>query len=175
MNRQSKYHWSGRQGIRVLLAALTLSALSANAGVVITGAKLGTKASGGTVVSFPDVCKTPGPPGGPVPIPYPNSVSSRASAYKQGSKKTQSGESLVFKQSQKQVKGRKMSVVEVQVLGANNRPIPLRKSTLFRLQDGTYCAVCMQGRKITQVLKLYPLKAVKKPPAVRYEKLQRKQ
>jgi uncharacterized Zn-binding protein involved in type VI secretion len=29
-------------------------------------------ASGGIAASFPDVCKTPMPPGGPVPIPYPN-------------------------------------------------------------------------------------------------------
>lgn len=28
--------------------------------------------SGGLAMSFPDVCKTPVPPGGPVPIPYPN-------------------------------------------------------------------------------------------------------
>ena len=29
------------------------------------------KASNGTTIAFPDVCKTP-TPGGPVPIPYPN-------------------------------------------------------------------------------------------------------
>lgn len=26
----------------------------------------------GIALAFPDVCKTPAPPGGPVPIPYPN-------------------------------------------------------------------------------------------------------
>lgn len=30
------------------------------------------KGSGGTSITFPDVCKTPAPPAGPVPIPYPN-------------------------------------------------------------------------------------------------------
>jgi hypothetical protein len=26
----------------------------------------------GTTIAFPDVCKTPAPPAGPIPIPYPN-------------------------------------------------------------------------------------------------------
>ena len=30
------------------------------------------KSSAGTTIAFPDVCKTPIPPAGPVPIPYPN-------------------------------------------------------------------------------------------------------
>jgi hypothetical protein len=30
------------------------------------------KGSGGLSVVFPDVCKTPAPPGPPLPIPYPN-------------------------------------------------------------------------------------------------------
>lgn len=30
------------------------------------------KSSNGTTIAFPDVCKTPIPPAGPVPIPYPN-------------------------------------------------------------------------------------------------------
>jgi hypothetical protein len=30
------------------------------------------KGSGGMSIVFPDVCKTPAPPAGPVPIPYPN-------------------------------------------------------------------------------------------------------
>jgi len=30
------------------------------------------KGSGGMSVAFPDVCKTPAPPAGPIPIPYPN-------------------------------------------------------------------------------------------------------
>lgn len=30
------------------------------------------KGSGGMSLVFPDVCKTPAPPGPPVPIPYPN-------------------------------------------------------------------------------------------------------
>ncbi len=38
-----------------------------------------TKVSGGTVLTFPDVCKTPSP-GGPVPVPYPNVAKSAALA-----------------------------------------------------------------------------------------------
>jgi len=30
------------------------------------------KDSGGMCMGFPDVCKTPAPPAGPIPIPYPN-------------------------------------------------------------------------------------------------------
>ena len=30
------------------------------------------KGSGGMSMAFPDVCKTPAPPAGPIPIPYPN-------------------------------------------------------------------------------------------------------
>lgn len=30
------------------------------------------KGSGGMSMVFPDVCKTPAPPGPPIPIPYPN-------------------------------------------------------------------------------------------------------
>jgi len=30
------------------------------------------KASSGVTIAFPDVCKTPAPPAGPIPIPYPN-------------------------------------------------------------------------------------------------------
>jgi hypothetical protein len=37
------------------------------------------KGSGGVTIAFPDVCKTP-TPGGPVPIPYPNTAMSSDSA-----------------------------------------------------------------------------------------------
>lgn len=30
------------------------------------------KGSGGMNMVMPDVCKTPAPPAGPIPIPYPN-------------------------------------------------------------------------------------------------------
>jgi len=30
------------------------------------------KGSNGMSIAFPDVCKTPAPPAGPIPIPYPN-------------------------------------------------------------------------------------------------------
>ncbi|WP_412062084.1 DUF4150 domain-containing protein [Rubrivirga sp. IMCC45206] len=42
------------------------------------------KASNGTTIAFPDVCKTPSP-GGPIPIPYPNVAMSTDTA--KGTKK----------------------------------------------------------------------------------------
>ncbi len=35
------------------------------------------KDSGGICMGFPDVCKTPAPPAGPIPIPYPNIAQSQ--------------------------------------------------------------------------------------------------
>jgi hypothetical protein len=46
-----------------------------------------TQDSNGVTIAFPDVCKTPMPPAGPVPIPYPNIA--RSSDTAKGSKKTQ--------------------------------------------------------------------------------------
>jgi hypothetical protein len=42
--------------------------------VGITNLSVAHKASNGTSIVFPDVCKTPAPPGGVVPIPYPNTA-----------------------------------------------------------------------------------------------------
>lgn len=39
--------------------------------VFVNGMGTVHKSSGGKVICFPDVCKTPSP-GGPIPIPYPN-------------------------------------------------------------------------------------------------------
>jgi len=43
------------------------------------------KSSSGVTIAFPDVCKTPIPPAGPVPIPYPNIAKSSDTA--KGTKK----------------------------------------------------------------------------------------
>ena len=40
--------------------------------VGVNGLSVVHKSSGGISAAFPDVCKTPMPPAGPVPIPYPN-------------------------------------------------------------------------------------------------------
>ena len=40
--------------------------------VGVNGLSVVHKSSGGVSAAFPDVCKTPMPPAGPVPIPYPN-------------------------------------------------------------------------------------------------------
>ena len=55
------------------------------------------KASNGTSIAFPDVCKTP-TPGGPVPIPYPNVAMSSDTA--QGTTKVKcDGQSTCVKDS----------------------------------------------------------------------------
>jgi hypothetical protein len=38
------------------------------------------KSSSGISIAFPDVCKTPAPPAGPIPIPYPNIAKSSDTA-----------------------------------------------------------------------------------------------
>lgn len=43
------------------------------------------KSSSGVTIAFPDVCKTPAPPAGPIPIPYPNIAKSSDTA--KGTKK----------------------------------------------------------------------------------------
>ena len=52
--------------------------------VIVNNMTVVHKSSSGMVVFFPDVCKTPAPPAGPVPIPYPNIAKSQDTA--QGSK-----------------------------------------------------------------------------------------
>ncbi|MEW5801042.1 MAG: DUF4150 domain-containing protein [bacterium] len=56
------------------------------------------KDSGGVTIAFPDVCKTPAPPGPPIPIPYPNIAKSSDTA--KGSKKvTMDGNPVCLKDS----------------------------------------------------------------------------
>jgi hypothetical protein len=45
--------------------------------VGVNGLSIVHKDSGGTVSFMPDVCKTPAPPGPPVPVPYPNVAMSK--------------------------------------------------------------------------------------------------
>ena len=56
------------------------------------------KASNGVTIAFPDVCKTPAPPAGPIPIPYPNIAQSSDTA--KGTKKVKcDGQSTCVKDS----------------------------------------------------------------------------
>jgi len=56
------------------------------------------KGSGGMSMVFPDVCKTPAPPAGPIPIPYPNI--GKSSDTSKGSKKVKAdGKSVMLKSS----------------------------------------------------------------------------
>jgi hypothetical protein len=59
-----------------------------------------TTKGGGTCASFPDVCKTPAPPGPPLPIPYPNVSQCSSLKSSTGSKKTViKGKAIVLKKS----------------------------------------------------------------------------
>lgn len=56
------------------------------------------KSSGGVAINFPDVCKTPAPPAGPIPIPYPNIAKSSDTA--KGSKSVKiDGNPIMLKDS----------------------------------------------------------------------------
>lgn len=57
-----------------------------------------TKDSNGVTIAFPDVCKTPMPPAGPVPIPYPNIAKSSDTA-KGSTKTTVDGNPVCLKDS----------------------------------------------------------------------------
>ena len=52
------------------------------------------KGSGGMSLVFPDVCKTPAPPLGPIPIPYPNL--GKSSDTSQGTTKVQADGQMVM-------------------------------------------------------------------------------
>lgn len=54
------------------------------------------KGSGGMSIAFPDVCKTPAPPAGPIPIPYPN-IGKAADTSKGPSKVTTDGKMPMVK------------------------------------------------------------------------------
>ena len=49
------------------------------------------KSSNGLTIAFPDVCKTPVPVGGVVPIPYPNIATTATAAQKAQQKSTTKG------------------------------------------------------------------------------------
>lgn len=114
----------------------------------------------GQLVSFPDVCKTPPPPGGPIPIPYPNFASS--SDLKSGSKKVKGGGKMVIvKTGFSMSEGDESGVAyELGVFDRAGRKVQLLQSTLIQLKDGTYCGVCIDEGLITAILKLQVVKAI---------------
>lgn len=54
--------------------------------------------SSGTTIAFPDVCKTPAPPAGPIPIPYPN-IAKSSDAAKTAKKVKTDGKAVCVKDS----------------------------------------------------------------------------
>ena len=136
---------------------------TANAGLMLMFPA--SSKGGGQVMGFPDVCKTPAPPGSPVPIAYPNVISRSQSKLPAGKKQTKKGNTIIIKKvSYKTAAGNEASGYKVGVLSRSGRPVRLRKSTLFQLRDGSYCAVCVRNGRITRVLKMH---AVAKPRIVR--------
>jgi len=105
----------------------------------------------GMRIVFPDVCKTP-LPGGPVPIPYPNLAI--ASDFDQGTRKIKAGGNIrIMKKTVQTTKG-SQEAYELKLFDRSGRVIPLRKSRLIELEDGTYCAICMMNGRVTSLLKL---------------------
>lgn len=117
------------------------------------------KTSSGTTVTFPDVCLTPSP-AGPIPIPYPTINKSKGNDQKMAKKKTKTGESLVFLATRTMIKGRMQTITDVTFMNQYKQTKPIIKSTLFAMADGSYCAVCIKGQKVSQILKLQPVSRV---------------
>ena len=95
------YHMIDRIVCMVLVFAF-MSAATAQAGDQVTANNTqvtSKKVDGKTVAAFPDVAKTPeSPPGGPVPIPYPDMGQSTDTA--KGSKKVKvDGNPVMMKES----------------------------------------------------------------------------
>ena len=144
-----------------LLNPITNTSIAANK-VFTNKMAVAYKDSRGVTVAFPDVCKTPSP-GGPVPIPYPNMAKTSDSEYGSGSKKTKAGGTLVIKKRILKIRNRATQVYSIKVLSRSGRPVRLRTSRLLRLQDGSYCAICVRRGRITRILKLRAIKVNRMP------------
>ena len=142
------------------------------------------KDSGGAIIAFPDVCKTPAP-GGPIPIPYPGVAQgsggsneakpARKAAAKNptiGSSRRQSS-SLATASTRdavlhalevktggevhiRQTAGRDSVTTATYVDGAGKK-LPLREHALIKLANGELCAICAtKDGKVKAVYRLLP-------------------
>lgn len=105
-------------------------------------------------LGFPGVCKVPNP-SSPVPIPYPNVVDKSRSDFAKGTKRLVGGGEVRFKEET--VPGtskRLLPAYRVTVSDRSGKDVKLTDSMLMELEDGSYCAVCVENDRVTAVLRL---------------------
>jgi hypothetical protein len=120
---------------------------------VIASSKSGKEAA---MFAFPDVCLTPpSPPGGPIPVPYPNTVRASASDFGAGTKTTKVGEKICFKATKVKTSEGDEPAFEVKVVDKAGREVLLDEPKLFQLSDRMFCAVCVENGLLTSILELW--------------------
>jgi len=138
------------------------------------------KQSNGVSIVFPDVCKTPIPILGPVPIPYPNIATSNEKTAPTKTKVTTKQPVVMESAPTKQVVremdqsdpvfhsldvrrggqlnirqyGGKEPVTKVTYRDTSGREVTLQEPTLIELANGEYCAVCVAKGKVTAIYRL---------------------
>jgi hypothetical protein len=178
--------------IAILIGLVMPIASSATITVGVDKLAVVHKSSNGVTIAFPDVCKTP-TPGGPIAIPYPNTVKSADTA--KGSKRTkvsatekpaekarQSGlasaksvknNDVVFYNLEVKTEGRlhirqpagKDSVTTATYIDGKGNKMPLRDHALIKLSNGDLCAICATGDgRVTAVYRLLPNTPKRKTP-----------
>lgn len=141
---------------------LMLAANAAQAATSMSVKPVLLKDAAGRNIAFPDVCKTPAPPAGPVPIPYPNIVDRKKSDFGAGRKKTKTGGQIEFKRGHFKNKRGSNTALVITVRDRTGRPRTFDKSTLLELQDGSYCAICVAKGRVTRVIRLLPKQGLPK-------------
>jgi hypothetical protein len=115
------------------------------------------------VVNFPDVCRTPAP-GDPIPIPYPNAVEKSKIDFNVGTKNIKRGGKIKISKGEvpkhsgagtlKGLPGVSDNHVEFLVMNDSGREVEFEDSVLIELEDGSYCAICVEKNRVTTVLRL---------------------
>lgn len=144
----------------IWLALATFALISESAGQVKVLQYKGTvlKGSQGKSVTFPDICKTPSG-GSPVSVPYPN-VGKSQSDFRKGTKKTKAGGKLQISETKVKMKGRNQTVYNVRLVDESGQEVTLSKSRLIELEDGSFCAVCVnKNGAVIALLSLAPARA----------------
>jgi hypothetical protein len=144
--------------LRSMMVAIALGALvslnNAYAGQTVYANMRSIAHKGGEFIGgFPDICKTPSP-GGPVPIPYPNTVRASASDFSDGTTPIKGGGSIHIKGTKIRTSTGDERAYKVTVKDKAGRTITLSRSKLFELTDGTFCAVCAQDGLLTTILRV---------------------
>jgi hypothetical protein len=116
------------------------------------------KDSRGMTVAFPDICKTPSPAAA-VPTPYPN-VGTSSSDFGKGTKKVKGGGKLLLAEERVRTNQGDREVYRIRLVDKSGRALKLNKSQLIELDDGSFCAVCVNRKgAVTALLKLEALRA----------------